>query len=46
MGYKVPSKCIINFLKVLYVNVNGKSYKTTRVWKGGGQLPTNVYARG
>jgi hypothetical protein len=43
MGYKVPSKCIIDFLGVLYVNV--KAYKTTRVWKEGGKLLTNVYVR-
>jgi hypothetical protein len=46
MGYKLPSKCIIDFLGVLYVNVNVKSYKTTKVWKEGGKLFTNVYARG
>jgi hypothetical protein len=46
MGYKVPSKCITNFLGVLYINVNVKSYKTTRVWKEGGKLLMNVYARG
>jgi hypothetical protein len=46
MGYKVPSKCITDFLKVLYVNVNVKSYKTTMVWKEGGKLLTNIYARG
>jgi hypothetical protein len=45
MQYKVPSKCIANFLRVFYVNENVKSYKTTRVWKEGGKLLTNVYAR-
>jgi hypothetical protein len=46
MGYKVPSKCITNFLGVLYVNINVKSYKTTRVWKDSGKLLMNVYAKG
>jgi hypothetical protein len=43
-------KCLPNalhiFLGVLYVNVNVKFYKTTRVWNEGGKLFTNVYARG
>jgi hypothetical protein len=43
MGYKVPSKCITFFLEILYVNVNGKSYKTTKVWKEGDKLLTSVY---
>jgi hypothetical protein len=46
MGYKVPLKCITYFLAILYVNVNVNYYKTTRVWKEGGKLLTNVYARG
>jgi hypothetical protein len=43
MGYKVPSKCITSFLEILYVNVNAKFYKTTRVWKKDGKLLMNVY---
>jgi hypothetical protein len=46
MGYKVPSKCITYFFEVLDVNVNVKSYKTMGVWKGGGKLLMNVYAKG
>jgi hypothetical protein len=45
MRYKVPSKCIADFFRVFYVNVNVKSYKTTRVWKEGDKLFTNVYKR-
>jgi len=44
MRYKVLSKCINFFLRVCYVNVNAKAYKTTGVyWKEGGKLLRNIY---
>ncbi len=45
MGYKVPSKCVTKNFKILYVNVNAKSYKTTWLWKKGGKLLMNVYEK-
>ncbi len=44
MQYKVLSKCINFFLRVCYVNVNAKAYKTIGVyWKEGGKLLMNIY---